>query len=161
MLYAGVQPAALFKSTDRGDTWSLIESLYDHPHRGQWQPGAGGLCLHTIVLDPRDATRMYIAISAAGVYRTDDGGKTWQPRNKNTRVDFWARPSFPSLDSAYTKWTCTPTDPMSCSSRTTAGYTVATTAATIGSISAKGSCPARFGFPIAVHLTPPNHIHRP
>ena len=54
VLYAGVQPASLFKSTDRGESWVLNESLYDHPQRGQWNPGAGGLCLHSIVLDPRD-----------------------------------------------------------------------------------------------------------
>ncbi len=76
VLYAGVQPASLFKSTDRGESWVLNESLYDHPQRGQWNPGAGGLCLHSIVLDPRDKNRMYVAISAAGVYRTDDGGQT-------------------------------------------------------------------------------------
>ena len=67
VLYAGVQPATLFKSTDRGETWALNESLYDHPQRGQWNPGAGGLCLHTIVLDPSYKSRMYVAISAAGV----------------------------------------------------------------------------------------------
>ena len=78
VLYAGVQPAALFKSTDRGESWVLNDALFDHPQRGQWNPGAGGMCLHSIVLDPRDPNRMYIAVSAAGVYRTEDGGKTCQ-----------------------------------------------------------------------------------
>ncbi len=87
-LYCGVEPAALFKSTDAGETWSLVRGLFDHPHRPQWQPGGGGLCLHTILLDPTNDQRMFIAISTGGVYRTDDGGKTWQPRNQGVRAQF-------------------------------------------------------------------------
>ncbi|HEX7723893.1 MAG TPA: hypothetical protein VF397_17150 [Pyrinomonadaceae bacterium] len=81
-LYCGVEPAALFKSADAGETWSLERGLFDHPHRPQWNPGGGGLCLHTILPDPNDRDRMWIAISTGGVYRTEDGGKNWQPRNK-------------------------------------------------------------------------------
>jgi hypothetical protein len=80
-IYAGVEPAALFRSDDRGETWSLVRSLWDHPHRAQWQPGFGGLGLHTILVDPRDTARLLIAISAGGVYRSDDGGGTWMARN--------------------------------------------------------------------------------
>ena len=87
-LYCGVEPAALFKSTDNGDTWEPDRGLMYHPHQPKWQPGAGGLCLHTIILDPDNPKRMLIAISAAGVYRTDDGGKTWQARNKGVRAEF-------------------------------------------------------------------------
>jgi photosystem II stability/assembly factor-like uncharacterized protein len=87
-LYCGVEPAALFKSTDGGDTWSLNRGLFDHPHRTQWQPGGGGLCLHTILPDPSNAKRMWIAISTGGVYRTDDGGETWVPRNKGICARF-------------------------------------------------------------------------
>jgi photosystem II stability/assembly factor-like uncharacterized protein len=87
-LYCGVEPAALFKSTDAGATWSLVKGLYDHPHRPQWQPGGGGLCLHTILPDPVDSKRMHIAISTGGVYRTDDGGNNWQPRNVGVRAQF-------------------------------------------------------------------------
>jgi photosystem II stability/assembly factor-like uncharacterized protein len=87
-LYAGVEPAALFKSTDAGSTWSLVEGLYDHPHRAQWQPGGGGLCLHTILPDPSNSKRLFIAISTGGVYRTDDGGESWQPRNHGVRAQF-------------------------------------------------------------------------
>ncbi len=94
VLYAGVEPAALFKSHDRGETWTLVEGLYDHPHRPQWNPGAGGLCLHTILLDPGLPERMYVAISAGGCYRTDDGGNAWAPYNKNVRADFYPDP-FP------------------------------------------------------------------
>jgi photosystem II stability/assembly factor-like uncharacterized protein len=87
-LYCGVEPAALFKSTDAGETWSLERGLFDHPHRTQWMPGGGGLCLHTILPDPENRDRMWIAISTGGVYRTDDGGKSWQPRNKGICARF-------------------------------------------------------------------------
>jgi photosystem II stability/assembly factor-like uncharacterized protein len=87
-LYAGVEPAALFKSTDAGESWSLVKGLYDHPHRSQWMPGGGGLCLHTILPDPSNNKRLFVAISTGGVYRTDDGGENWQPRNEGVRAQF-------------------------------------------------------------------------
>ena len=85
-MYCGVEPAALFESRDAGENWSLVRGLYDHPHRPRWMPGNGGLALHTILLDPKDANCMYIAISAGGVYRTGDGGQTWEARNRGIRV---------------------------------------------------------------------------
>lgn len=87
-LYCGVEPAALFRSDDAGKSWSLVQGLHDHPHRPQWQPGGGGLCLHTILPDPANPKRMHIAISTGGVYRTDDGGGSWQPRNVGVRAQF-------------------------------------------------------------------------
>jgi len=88
VIYAGVEPAALFESRDIGKSWSLVQGLYDHPDRPKWQPGGGGLCLHTIVIDPSDSNRMGIAISSAGFYRTDDGGKNWRARNVGVRAQF-------------------------------------------------------------------------
>jgi len=88
VLYCGVEPAALFESRDAGETWSLVRGLFDHPHRPRWVPGNGGLALHTIVLDPSDNQRMYVAISAGGVYRTDDGGRSWTAQNHGVRVVF-------------------------------------------------------------------------
>jgi tRNA A-37 threonylcarbamoyl transferase component Bud32 len=85
-MYCGVEPAALFVSHDAGESWALVRGLFDHPHRPRWVPGNGGLCLHTIVLDPVNRERMYIAISSGGVYRTEDGGATWQARNQGIRV---------------------------------------------------------------------------
>jgi hypothetical protein len=88
VLYAGVAPAALFQSLDGGETWSEVSSLTNHPSRSRWQPGAGGLCLHSIIVDPANQKRMFVGISAVGVFRTDDGAETWQPANKGTRAEF-------------------------------------------------------------------------
>jgi hypothetical protein len=85
VLYCGVGPAALFRSDDGGETWRENEALSNHPTRSSWNPGAGGLILHSMVLDPANANRMWVAISAAGVFRTDDGGASWQVKNNNIR----------------------------------------------------------------------------
>lgn len=87
-VYAGVEDAALFKSTDGGQTWQELSGLRGHGSGPQWQPGAGGLCLHTILIDPLNSQRMFIAISAAGAFRTDDGGQTWQPINRGLKSDY-------------------------------------------------------------------------
>lgn len=87
-VYAGVDPASLWVSVDYGKTWEPDASLLSHPTRERWEPGAGGLCLHTIIPDPSNTSRMWIGISAVGCMRTDDGGRTWKFANKNTRADF-------------------------------------------------------------------------
>jgi photosystem II stability/assembly factor-like uncharacterized protein len=81
-VYAGIEDAALFKSTDAGATWTELSGLREHTTGSTWSPGAGGLCLHTILLDPTNEKRMYTAISAAGAFRSDDAGITWKPINK-------------------------------------------------------------------------------
>jgi photosystem II stability/assembly factor-like uncharacterized protein len=81
-VYAGAEDAALFKSTDGGRSWQELPGLRQHPSGGLWMPGAGGMGLHTIIQDPQTPGRLYIAISAAGVFRTDDDGVTWRPMNK-------------------------------------------------------------------------------
>ncbi len=88
LVYAGVEDAALFRSKDGGISWSEMSGLRGHKTGAQWQPGAGGMCLHTILLDPKNPQRMFIAISAAGAFRTDDGGETWQPINRGLRSQF-------------------------------------------------------------------------
>jgi hypothetical protein len=158
VLYAGIQPAALFKSADRGQTWSLIESLYDHPQRGQWNPGAGGLCLHTIVLDPLDKNRMYIAVSAAGVYRTDDGGQTWQPRNKNVRADF-SPEKFPEFGQCVHKLGMHPSRPDVLFQQNHCGVYRSDNCGDDWVDIGEGKLPSRFGFPIAVHPKDPNTIY--
>ena len=86
-IYAGVEDAALFRSTDGGASWHELAGLRKHGSGAQWAPGAGGMCLHTILQDPTNPDRLHIAISAAGVFRTDDGGKTWQPTNQGLRSE--------------------------------------------------------------------------
>ncbi len=88
-IYAGVEPAGLFRSTDRGATWQHVEGLRNHPTRPDWQPGNGGLCLHSIVPHPTDADRLWVGISAVGAFETIDGGATWETRNKGVRADFY------------------------------------------------------------------------
>jgi photosystem II stability/assembly factor-like uncharacterized protein len=87
-LYCGVEPAALFASRDAGTTWKLVEGLWNHPQRPLWEPGGGGLCLHTILLDPEDVNRVRVAISTGGMYLTEDGGTTWRPSNTGVRAQF-------------------------------------------------------------------------
>ena len=84
-VYAGVEDAALFRSVDGGRSWQELSGLRRHDTGPQWQPGAGGLCLHTILEHPTDPQRLFVAISAAGAFRTDDGGRTWRPINRGLR----------------------------------------------------------------------------
>ena len=84
-VYAGVQDAAMFRTTDGGQNWQELQGLRTHESGPNWQPGAGGLCLHTILIDPSNPERIFIAISAAGAFRTDDGGRTWKPINRGLK----------------------------------------------------------------------------
>lgn len=88
VFYCGVEPAALFQSRDGGESWQPNQGLLNHEHQPKWQPGGGGLCLHTIVLDPDNPRRMLIAMSTGGVYRSEDGGKSWRARNSGVRAQF-------------------------------------------------------------------------
>jgi len=92
-VYAGVEDAALFRSTDGGESWKELSGLRGHGTGPMWQPGAGGMCLHTIILDPSDPQRIFIAISAAGAFRTDDGGKSWKPINRGLRSQYIPDPN--------------------------------------------------------------------
>jgi BNR/Asp-box repeat len=92
-VYAGIEDAALFRSTDGGQNWQELSGLREHGTGPRWQPGGGGLCLHTILLDPSNPDRIYIAISAAGAFRTDDGGKSWTPINRGLVSPFLPDPN--------------------------------------------------------------------
>lgn len=87
-LYAGVEPAGLFRSGDGGRIWEHLSGLRDHPSRPDWQPGGGGLILHSILVHPRDPRRLWVGISTGGVFHSADGGETWEPRNRGTRSDY-------------------------------------------------------------------------
>jgi photosystem II stability/assembly factor-like uncharacterized protein len=87
-LYAGVEPAGLFRSDDDGISWTHIDGLQKHPSRPNWMPGGGGLILHNIVTHPQDDKQIWVAVSAGGLFHTSDGGKTWEPRNQGVRNDY-------------------------------------------------------------------------
>jgi photosystem II stability/assembly factor-like uncharacterized protein len=93
VVFAGVERAGLFRSEDGGNSWKPVDGLNNHPTSAKWQPGAGGLCLHTIITDPTNLKRMYVAISAAGVFKSEDAGQTWNPRNKGVRAYFLPDPN--------------------------------------------------------------------
>jgi photosystem II stability/assembly factor-like uncharacterized protein len=91
-LYLGGDPAVLFRSSDGGESWEPNRGVLEHPTRGEWLPGAGGLCCHSIQLDPSNQRRMYVGLTAGGTFRTDDDGTTWVPCNKGVAADFLPSP---------------------------------------------------------------------
>jgi photosystem II stability/assembly factor-like uncharacterized protein len=156
-VYAGVQDAALFKTTDGGVSWQELPGLREHGSGPQWQPGAGGMCLHTIILDPSDAQRIFVAISAAGVFRTDDGGASWEPVNQGLLSDgipspaakvghcvhnLAMHPSRPQTLFMQKHWDVMRTDDGADS------WT-----------EISGNLPTDFGFPIAVHAHEPDTVY--
>jgi hypothetical protein len=156
-IYAGVEDAALFESKDGGKSWEELSGLRKHDTGPKWQPGAGGMCLHTILLDPQDRQRMYVAISAAGAFRTDDGGKTWKPINHGLHSEYIPdpaaevghcvhriamHPSRPNTLFMQKHWDVMRTDDSGDSWR-----------------EVSGNLPSDFGFPIDVHAHEPETIY--
>lgn len=158
ILYAGAQPASLFISRDRGETWFINEGLFDHPHRGKFFPGNGGFALHTILLDPSNLNRMYIAISAGGCYRTDDSGQTWIPQNKNVRADFHPE-KFPEFGQCVHKMAMHPSVPDLLYQQNHCGVYRSDNGGDDWIDIGDGKLPSRFGFPIAVHPTDPKTVY--
>jgi len=156
-IYAGVEDAALFRSTDAGQTWEELSGLRCHETGPNWAPGAGGMCLHTIIQDPVDADRMFVAISAAGAFRTDDAGKTWRPVNRGLRSEqipnptaevghcvhrLAMHPTRPKTLFMQKHWDVMRTDDGGESWR-----------------EVSGNLPSDFGFPIDVHAHEPETIY--
>jgi photosystem II stability/assembly factor-like uncharacterized protein len=154
---AGVEDAAIFRTTDGGQTWHELPGLRGHPSGPKWQPGAGGMCLHTIVQDPKDPGRIYVAISAAGAFRTDDGGKTWRPINRGLKSQhipdptaevghcvhsIAMHPSRPRVLFMQKHWDVMRSDDAGDSWR-----------------EVSGNLPTDFGFPIRVHAHEPETIY--
>jgi photosystem II stability/assembly factor-like uncharacterized protein len=156
-VYAGVEDAALFKSTDGGQNWHELAGLRQHGTGSSWQPGAGGMCLHTILLDAKNPDRIFIAISAAGAFRSDDAGATWLPINKGLRSEqlpdqdaevghcvhrIAMHPSRPNTLFMQKHWDVMRTDDAGDSWR-----------------EVSGNLPSDFGFPIDVHAHEPETIY--
>jgi len=149
VFYAGVAPAALFRSEDGGDSWKLNESLNSHPTRPKWEPGAGGLCMHSILIDPRNRKRMYVGISAVGVLRTEDQGETWAFKNKGVRADFLPD-KYPDYGQCVHKLAMDPAKPDSLYQQNHCGVYGSHDAGENWVEVSKG-LPSGFGFPLAVH----------
>jgi len=156
-VYAGVEDAALFHSSDGGMTWQELAGLRGHGSGKDWQPGAGGMCLHTILVDPRDPARIYAAISSAGAFRSDDAGKTWRPINRGLYSEqipnptaevghcvhrIAMHPSRPEVLFMQKHWDVMRSDDAGASWQ-----------------EVSGNLPSDFGFPIDVHAHEPDTIY--
>jgi photosystem II stability/assembly factor-like uncharacterized protein len=157
VLYCGVEPAALFETRDGGETWSLVRGLFDHPHRPRWMPGNGGLALHSVVLDPADKQRIYVAISAGGVYRTTDGGASWSAQNRGIRAMF--RPDkFPEFGQCVHKIAMHPARPGRLFLQNHWGLYRSDDGAETWTDIANG-VPSDFGFPVLMHPKNPDCVY--
>ncbi len=157
--YAGVEDAALFRTTDGGKTWHELAGLRGHGTGPKWQPGAGGMGLHTILLDPSNPDRIYIAISAAGAFRSDDGGKNWKPINRGLKSEYLPEPT-PEIGFCVHDMVMHPSRPNVLFMQLhQGGGVLRTDNAGDQWTEVKGNLPTDFGFPIAVHAHEPETIY--
>ena len=156
ILYIGVEPAALFKTEDSGDTWQEVPGLSDHPTRDKWQPGLGGLCLHSMVLDSADWDRAWIGISAVGVFGTADGGRSWRTMNQGVRADFLPDP-FPEFGQCPHKLLAHPSRPGVLYQQNHCGVFRSDSAGESWT-DITGDLPSRFGFILGIHNQDPDTI---
>lgn len=156
-VYAGVDPASLWISRDAGKTWTLNAHLAHHPTRERWEPGAGGLCLHTIVPDYANPSRMWIGISAVGCMRTDDGGESWQFLNKNVRASFLPDP-YPEFGQCIHRFVQHPTNPNVLYQQNHCGIYKSTNAGDDWT-DIQHNLPSEFGFPIALDAHHPDTVY--
>ena len=158
VVYAGTEPAAVFRSTDRGETFALEQALWDHPHRPQWNAGFGGQAFHTVLPHPGDPHSVTAALSTGGVYRTTDGGTSWEPRNRGIRADFLPEgEQYPEFGQCVHKITRHPSRPERLYLQNHGGvYRSDDEGGTWTSIG--DGLPADFGFPIVVHPHDPDTV---
>jgi photosystem II stability/assembly factor-like uncharacterized protein len=159
VVYAGVEPHALFRSDDGGLSFSIVRGLWDHPHRPEWMPGGGGACLHTILTHPEDPQRLLVAMSAAGVYRSADGGETWNPANRGIQAVWLPEDRrFPEFGQCVHKVAMHPSRPDRLYAQNHFGVYRSDDGA--GSWEAiESGLPSTFGFPIVVHPQHPDWIY--
>lgn len=155
-IFAGVEPAGLFRSEDGGLTWSHVQGLRDHPSRPGWQPGAGGLILHSIVAHPTDPARMWVGISAVGVFHTADGGASWEARNRGVRA-VGSPDEYPETGQCVHKFTLHPDRPDVLYQQNHSGAYRSDDGG-VSWASINDGLPSTFGFPIAVHPHDPRTI---
>ena len=148
-LYAGVDPAGLFRSADGGVSWTHVQGLREHPTCSGWQPGAGGLCLHSIVPHPSDPMQMWVAISAVGTFYSADGGVTWTPRNKGVRAGFLPE-QYPETGQCVHKLVRAPDDPGHLYQQNHCGVYRSVDGGASWEEITEG-LPSEFGFPMAIH----------
>jgi photosystem II stability/assembly factor-like uncharacterized protein len=151
---AGVEPAGLFRSDDRGATWSHVEGLSNHETRDTWGPGAGGLILHTIVPHPEDASRTWVGISAVGVFESQDGGATWEPRNRGVRADFDPNPD-PITGQCVHKFAPAAGEPETLYQQNHCGMYRSQDGGLTWQEVTKNGLPSQFGFPLVTHPRDP------
>ncbi len=156
VLYAGVEPAGLFRSEDGGVTWAHVEGLSKHPTREGWVPGNGGLICHTVLAHPADPARMWVGISSVGCFATDDGGVTWEARNHGVRADFLPDP-YPETGQCVHKMTLAPGRPDRLYQQNHCG-TYRSDDAGRTWICLDEGLPSTFGFPIVAHPTDPDTV---
>ena len=153
-LFAGVEPAGLFRSEDGGASWAHVDGLTKHPTHETWQPGAGGLILHTIVPHPTDRQRTWIGISAVGVFETRDGGLSWEPRNRGVRAGFMPDP-YPITGQCVHKFAAAAGEPETLYQQNHCGvYRTDDGGANWAEITT--GLPSEFGFPLVTHPRDPD-----
>ena len=159
VVYAGTQPSALFRSEDRGETFELVRSLWDHPHRPQWGAGFGGQAIHTILPHPTDASRMLVAMSTGGVYRTEDSRESWSPANVGIAAGFMPEgQQYPEFGQCVHKVSRHPDHPDRLYAQNHGGvYRSDDGADSWKSIG--DSLPSDFGFPVVVHPREPETVY--
>nr|WP_220481338.1 exo-alpha-sialidase [Nocardioides ginsengisegetis] len=159
VVYAGTEPGAVFRSTDGGETFALEQALWDHPHRPQWNAGFGGQAFHTVLPHPTDPQSVTAALSTGGVYQTNDGGASWEPRNQGIRAEFLPEgQQYPEFGQCVHKVTRHPARPERMYLQNHGGvYRSDDHGASWQSIA--DGLPADFGFPIVVHPHEPDTVY--
>jgi photosystem II stability/assembly factor-like uncharacterized protein len=156
-IWAGVEPAGLFRSTDGGVTWSHVEGLTNHPTRSEWQPGNGGLILHSIAPHPTDPNHVWVGISSVGAFETTDGGTSWQTRNHGVRADFFPGEP-PEFGQCVHKMTLHPGRPGMLFQQNHCGVYRSDNGGEQWTEITSG-LPSDFGFPLAIHPHDPQTIY--
>ena len=154
-LWLGAAPGALFRSDDGGESWKTVDGIVGHPTRERWQAGAGGMCTHSIQVDPAEPKRVYVGISAAGVFRTDDGGTTWTPANKGTAALFLPDP-YPEVGQCVHKLLVHPARPERLWQQNHCGVYRSDDRGEIWERVDGNGLPSGFGFPIALDPSDPD-----